>query len=86
MIDLIQLSKTNKEVSDVKFSPDGTKVAISAHDTNIYVLNFPSMKRKCLLKASTASVTHIDWSLDSNSLHSNDRSYEILYYNIEAGK
>lgn len=37
------------------------------------------------MKASTSSVTHIDWSLDSGAIHSNDASYEILYYNVEAG-
>jgi hypothetical protein len=45
----------------------------------------PKLERKCILKASTSSVLHIDWSLDSTIMHSNDASYEILYYNVEAG-
>lgn len=35
---------------------------------------------------STSYITHIDWSLDSQSIRTNDGSYEVLYYNVSAGK
>ena len=38
------------------------------------------------MKASTSAVTHMDWSLDSQGIHTNDLSYEILYYNIGSMK
>jgi hypothetical protein len=38
------------------------------------------------MKASTSAVTHIDWSLDSEAIHSNDLSYEVLYFDVGTGK
>jgi hypothetical protein len=35
---------------------------------------------------SSSFITHIDWSLDSNSLRTNDGSYELLYYNALDGQ
>lgn len=36
--------------------------------------------------ASTSFITHLDWSLDSQHLRTNDGSYEILYYSVADGK
>ena len=75
----------NKWIQDVKFSPDMKYLAVSAHDCKIYIFNTSNYSKKALCGASTAAVTHIDWSLDSKALHSNDLSYEILYYQAETG-
>ena len=58
---------------------------MSTHDFKIYVYALPKLERKAVCNASTAGVTHIDWSMDSTRLHSNDLSYEVLYFNAEAG-
>ena len=55
-------------------------LAVSAHDFKIYIYTLPKLERLSICKASTAGVTHIDWSMDSESLHSNDLSYEVLYF------
>lgn len=59
---------------------------MSAHDFKIYIYALPKLERISICKASTAGVTHIDWSLDSQALHSNDLSYEVLYYRAESGE
>lgn len=40
-------------------------LAVSAHDFKIYIYSLPKLERLSICKASTAGVTHIDWSLDS---------------------
>jgi len=61
-------------------------LAVSSHDNKVYIYNIgKSMSRKCILKKSSSFITHIDWSLDSQSMRTVDGSYEILYYNVEGG-
>lgn len=74
------------EISDLKFSPNQKYLAVAAHDSKTYIYMLPKLERKCILKASTSTVTHLDWSLDSESIHTNDKSYEILYYTVENGQ
>ena len=61
-------------------------LAVASHDFKIYVFTLPKLERKCVCHASTAGVTHIDWSQDGLKLHSNDLSYEVLYFNAETGE
>lgn len=35
---------------------------------------------------SSSFITHIDWSLSSDAIRTNDGSYELLYYTIPDGK
>ena len=50
----------------------------------VYIL--PKLEVKCTLKASTSAVMHLSWSQDSRGLITNDKSYEVLYYNVDAGQ
>jgi hypothetical protein len=43
------------------------------------------MKQLKVCKSSTSFITHLDWSLDSQSIRTNDGSYEVLYYNVNTG-
>ena len=87
-IKLIFMSQVSKEwIEDLKFSPDGKKLAVGSHDNFIYVFNAENLQTKPKKFGKSSSyITHIDWSLDSNSLRTNDGSYEVLYYNVETGK
>jgi len=35
---------------------------------------------------STSFITHLDWSISSDVIRTNDGSYELLYYSIPDGK
>ena len=37
------------------------------------------------MKKHSSFITHLDWSLDSNYLHSNCGAYELLFWNINNG-
>jgi WD40 repeat protein len=86
LIKRIPLVAKNKWIQDLKFSPDGKYLAVSAHDCMITVWLTSNWTKKSTCKGSTGATTHIDWSKDSTSLHSNDLSYELLYYNAENGQ
>lgn len=73
-------------IADVKFSPNGSYLAIASHDNRIIVYNFPAMTVKSILKGHSSYVRHIDWSVDSHTLHSNSGDYELLFWDVESGK
>jgi microtubule-associated protein-like 6 len=74
-------------IQDVKFSPDGTKLAVSSHDNKIYVYDVTagfSLKATC--GAHNSFITHFDFSADSNFIQSNCGAYELLFHDAETGK
>lgn len=76
-------------ISDVKFSPDGTILAAGSHDNAIYIhlSNAPKLKQKVKpLKKHSSYITHIDFSLDGNNIHSNCGAYELLFWDVNTGK
>ena len=77
-------NKQSPMIQDLKFSPNDELLAVACHDSKIYIYD-KKMKLKAVCTASTSAVTHIDWSADSQSLHSNDLSYEVLYYDAATG-
>ncbi len=75
-------------ISDIKFSPDGTKLIIGSHDMKMLmvVYEFPKMIRRAVMKGHSSHVRHIDWSVDSHTLHSNSGDYELLFWNADTGE
>jgi WD40 repeat protein len=82
--------KRHEEVQDIKFSPDGTKLAIASRDNNIYIYRVDQEEQEYhiigVCRGHSSYVTHIDWSEDSTSLQSNDGSYELLYWDANTAK
>ena len=77
-----------EEISDIKFNPNGDKVAIGSHDNRIYIYKVANYlkKKACKPLAKHSSyITHIDWSMDGESLHSNCGAYEILFWDTTSG-
>jgi len=86
---LTYLKQISKEwFEDIKFSPNGELLACGSHDNFIYVFNFPNMTplHKNKFGKSSSFITHMDWSLDSSALRTNDGSYELLFYDVKSGK
>lgn len=74
-------------ISDIKFSPDGTTVAVGSHDCTIYVYSHPEWKPRCKpMKKHSSYITHIDFSRDGNYLHSTCGAYELLFWDANSGK
>jgi microtubule-associated protein-like 6 len=71
-------------VSDIRFSPDGSKLAIGAHDAHIYIFEAKNFKLRGKNKKHSSAITHIDWSTDSNYIHSTCNAYELLFFDSNA--
>jgi WD40 repeat protein len=77
----------NLAISEIKFNPDDSLMAVGAHDMMIVVYgvkqNFQRLK---VMKGHTSTVTHFDWSLDGKIIMSNCTSYSILFFDTVSGK
>ncbi|XP_015114329.1 echinoderm microtubule-associated protein-like 2 isoform X5 [Diachasma alloeum] len=77
----------------VRFSPDGTLLALGSRDNHIYIYQVNEDARKysrvgrCMpkrirrVRGHSSFITHLDWSVDGQYLRSNSGDYELLYWN-----
>lgn len=70
---------SQKEISHIKFSPDGTILAIGSHDCRIYLFDWsegsPKLKKGQKIIKHSSYIKHFDFSRDGNSLHSTCGAY-----------
>ena len=71
-------------IQEIRFSPDGTMFAVGSHDRIIDVYLTSNYKLKAKFTKHNSFITHIDWSCDSNYLHSNSGDYELLYWDVNS--
>jgi WD40 repeat protein len=72
-------------IQTLKFSPCGMFLCVGSHDNFLYMYEMPSMNLLYKFGKSSSYVMHLDWSLDSNRIRTNDGSYELLYYDANTG-
>uniref|UniRef100_A0A8C4H381 EMAP like 3 n=1 Tax=Dicentrarchus labrax TaxID=13489 RepID=A0A8C4H381_DICLA len=76
----------NEQLSVMRYSPDGSFLAVGSHDNFIYIYNVTESGRrytrfgKC--NGHSSFITHLDWSKDGKYIMSNSGDYEILYYSM----
>uniref|UniRef100_A0A7N6F7C6 HELP domain-containing protein n=1 Tax=Anabas testudineus TaxID=64144 RepID=A0A7N6F7C6_ANATE len=79
----------NEQLSVMRYSPDGSFLAVGSHDNFIYIYSVTENGRrynrfgKC--NGHSSFITHLDWSKDGKYIMSNSGDYEILYWDIAAG-
>uniref|UniRef100_A0A4W5Q706 Echinoderm microtubule-associated protein-like 4 n=1 Tax=Hucho hucho TaxID=62062 RepID=A0A4W5Q706_9TELE len=79
----------NEQLSVIRFSVDGTLLAVGSHDNFIYLYIVSDKGRKytrygkCI--GHSSYITHLDWSPDNKFIMSNSGDYEILYWDIPNG-
>jgi WD40 repeat protein len=73
---------SNEWFEDMKFSPNGEFLAVGSHDNSIYVFSMPTMALHKKIGKSSSYITHLDWSVDSAAIRTNDGSYELLFYEV----
>ncbi|XP_043099628.1 echinoderm microtubule-associated protein-like 3 isoform X3 [Puntigrus tetrazona] len=79
----------NEQLSVMRYSPDGSFLAVGSHDNFIYIYNVTEGGRrytrfgKCT--GHSSFITHLDWSKDGKYIMSNSGDYEILYWDVTSG-
>ncbi|XP_035288907.1 echinoderm microtubule-associated protein-like 4 isoform X3 [Anguilla anguilla] len=79
----------NEQLSVMRYSPDGSFLAVGSHDNFIYIYNVTENGRryarfgKCT--GHSSFITHLDWSKDGKYIMSNSGDYEILYWDVAGG-
>lgn len=89
LIAIPRVGKPKKQewIEDLKFSPDNKYLVVSSHDNFLYLFQVPDFTKEIKrFGVSSSFITHIDWSLGSDLVRTNDGSYELLYYTIPDGK
>ncbi|XP_031596890.1 echinoderm microtubule-associated protein-like 4 isoform X3 [Oreochromis aureus] len=79
----------NEQLSVMRFSVDGSMLAVGSHDNFIYLYNVSEQGRKYSrygkCTGHSSYITHLDWSPDNNFIMSNSGDYEILYWDVPNG-
>uniref|UniRef100_A0A8C5PMU6 Echinoderm microtubule-associated protein-like 4 n=1 Tax=Leptobrachium leishanense TaxID=445787 RepID=A0A8C5PMU6_9ANUR len=79
----------NEQLSVMRYSVDGTFLAVGSHDNFIYLYTVSENGRKYSrygkCNGHSSYITHLDWSPDNKYIMSNSGDYEILYWDIPSG-
>ncbi|KAJ8359652.1 hypothetical protein SKAU_G00161770 [Synaphobranchus kaupii] len=79
----------NEQLSVMRYSVDGTLLAVGSHDNFIYLYTVSEKGRKYSrygkCTGHSSYITHLDWSPDNKFIMSNSGDYEILYWDIPNG-
>ena len=78
---IAQNSNSKEWIEVIRYSPDGSKLAVGSHDNNIYVYETSgySLLGKCAKHNSF--VVSVDWSLDGSYIRSVCGAHELLFFN-----
>jgi microtubule-associated protein-like 6 len=80
------LNEPKEWTQAMKFSPDGTKLAVGSHDNHIYVYDVNGNYRLiATCKGHSSFITALDWTADSTALHTTCGAYELLFWDAASG-
>ncbi|KAK1947175.1 Echinoderm microtubule-associated protein-like 6 [Phytophthora citrophthora] len=81
---------SKQAISEMKFSPNGSVLAVGSHDHKIYLYrlerNATKVVKAAVFDKHQSYITHLDFSADGQVLQSNCGAYELLFSNTATGK
>ncbi|ERE90941.1 echinoderm microtubule-associated protein-like 6 isoform 1 [Cricetulus griseus] len=87
MTEVVHIKDRKEVIHEMKFSPDGSYLAVGSNDGPVDVYAVAQRYKKIgECNKSLSFITHIDWSLDSKYLQTNDGAGERLFYKMPSGK
>lgn len=85
------LASKNKKgdcwIEDIKFSPDNSMFAFGTHGglSKVEIVNVDAKgkitKGKVISPGMSSALTHLDWSVDSQTIVCNSQAYELFWVN-----
>eukprot|EP01029_Cantina_marsupialis_P018038 TRINITY_DN409_c1_g1_i1.p1 TRINITY_DN409_c1_g1~~TRINITY_DN409_c1_g1_i1.p1 ORF type:complete len:1625 (+),score=311.08 TRINITY_DN409_c1_g1_i1:1737-6611(+) len=87
-LQVVKDEKSSKQaISDVKFSPDGSTLAVGCFDSSVYLFDVrDEYERKGIFDKATGLVRHLDFSVDGRYLQVGTAGHELLYCECSGGK
>uniref|UniRef100_A0AAQ4S2U2 EMAP like 6 n=1 Tax=Gasterosteus aculeatus aculeatus TaxID=481459 RepID=A0AAQ4S2U2_GASAC len=87
MTEVVHIKDRKEVIHEMKFSPDAAYLAVGSNDGLVDIYAVAQRYKKVGECGQSASfITHLDWSLDSRILQTNDGSGERLFYRMPVGK
>lgn len=83
MTEVVHIKDRKEAIHELKYSPDGNFLAIGSNDSSVDIYGVIQRYKKvgeCV--GSSSFITHMDWSLDSKYLQTNDGSGKRLFYRM----
>ncbi|MEQ2210696.1 hypothetical protein XENOCAPTIV_017844 [Xenoophorus captivus] len=83
MTEVVHIKDRKEVIHELKFSPDSSFLAVGSNDglVDIYAVA-QRFKKVGECSRSTSFITHLDWSVDSRFLQTNDGTGERLFYRM----
>lgn len=72
-------------ISDVKFFPDGTALAVASTDNNIYTYSTTDWSFLCKCDTHDHPITHFDFSKDSKTIQATDSGFIKYWHDADSG-
>ncbi|OXB63038.1 hypothetical protein ASZ78_014805, partial [Callipepla squamata] len=87
MTEVVHIKDRKEVIHEMKFSPDGSYLAVGSNDGPVDIYAVAQRYKKIgECSKSSSFITHIDWSVDSKFLQTNDGAGERLFYKMPSGK
>ncbi|KAM4607535.1 echinoderm microtubule-associated protein-like 6 isoform 3-T3 [Polymixia lowei] len=87
MTEVVHIKDRKEVIHEMKFSPDGAYLAVGSNDGLVDVYAVAQRYKKVgECSKSSSFITHLDWSMDSKVLQTNDGAGERLFYRMPMGK
>ncbi|KAF7251683.1 Echinoderm microtubule-associated protein-like 5, partial [Varanus komodoensis] len=87
MTEVVHIKDRKEAIHELKYSPDGNFLAVGSNDSSVDIYGVVQRYKKVGECVGSASfITHMDWSLDSKYLQTNDGSGKRLFYRMPGGK
>ncbi|TNN54318.1 Echinoderm microtubule-associated protein-like 6 [Liparis tanakae] len=87
MTEVVHIKDRKEVIHEMKFSPDAAYLAVGSNDGLVDIYAVAQRYKKVGECCNSASfITHLDWSLDSKVLQTNDGAGGRLFYRMPMGK